>query len=61
MKNSTIKLNTEQFILNSKKIHGDKYNYSLVNYVNNKTNVKLICKVHGEFEIRPDNHIGKKS
>ena len=26
------KLTTQQFIERSKKIHGDKYNYTLVNY-----------------------------
>jgi predicted Zn-ribbon and HTH transcriptional regulator len=34
-----------------------KYNYDLVEYINNKTNVKVICQKHGVFETRPDNHI----
>jgi hypothetical protein len=38
------------------KIHGDKYNYSLVEYINNKTKVKIICKTHGVFEQLPSNH-----
>lgn len=37
--------------------HNDKYVYSLVKYINNKTKVKIICKKHGEFEQRPDNHL----
>jgi len=45
------------FIEKSRKIHGDKYDYSLVNYVNNKTKVKIICPIHGVFEQRPDSHL----
>lgn len=48
---------TEEFIEKSKKIHKDKYDYSLVNYINNKINVKIICPKHGEFEQTPDSHL----
>lgn len=41
-------INTEEFIEKAKKIHGDKYNYSKVVYVNSTTKVKIICKNHGE-------------
>lgn len=47
----------EMFIRKSINIHGDEYDYSMVNYINNKTKVKIICKKHGIFEQRPDNHI----
>lgn len=47
----------EEFIKEAKKIHGDKYDYSLVNYVNCSTKVKLICPIHGEFEITPNKHL----
>jgi very-short-patch-repair endonuclease len=45
------------------KIYGNTLDYSLLNYVNIRTKVKLICKEHGEFEIFPkhliyDNHQG---
>jgi len=46
----------EQFIKESKNIHGNKYDYSLVNYKNNRTNVKIICKKHGIFEQKPCKH-----
>ena len=46
----------EEFIKRAKEIHGDKYDYTLVDYKNNKTKVKIICKIHGIFEVRPDNH-----
>ena len=52
-----IKSNTDDFIVKSKKVHGDKYNYSLVIYKNDKTKVKIICSIHGEFEQRPNSHL----
>ena len=39
-----------------KKSHGNKYEYTLFNYVNNKTNIKVICKEHGVFEISHNKH-----
>ena len=48
----------DNFLLKSKLVHNNKYDYSMVDYKNNKTKVKIICKEHGVFEQRPDNHIG---
>ena len=48
---------TESFIKESKKIHGDKYDYSLVEYINAKTKVKIICPIHGTFEQSPRHHL----
>jgi hypothetical protein len=45
-----------EFIKKSKLIHGDKYDYSLVEYVNNNTKVKIICSIHGIFEQLPRSH-----
>lgn len=47
----------DQFITEAKKTHGDKYDYSLAKYVNNKGMIKIICPIHGVFEIRADKHI----
>ena len=38
-------------------MHGDKYDYSKVEYVDNVTNVCIICPEHGEFFQRPNNHL----
>jgi len=46
-----------EFINESVSIHGEQYDYSLTNYVNNYTDVTLICKKHGEFMIEPKNHL----
>jgi hypothetical protein len=48
---------TGSFITKAKKIHGDKYDYSKVNYVDSKTKVCIICPEHGEFWQRPDMHL----
>jgi hypothetical protein len=43
-------------ISNFTKVHGNRYDYSLVHYVNSRTNVKIICAQHGVFEQRPSSH-----
>lgn len=50
-------LTTQEFIEKARKIHGDKYDYSKVNYVNNHTNITIICSIHGEFDQLPLNHL----
>ena len=37
--------------------HGDRYDYSKVKYINVKTNIIIICKIHGEFQQKPDRHL----
>lgn len=40
---------TEQFINDSKKIHGNKYTYENTNYITGKEKVVIFCKKHGNF------------
>ncbi len=51
------KLNTEEFIKKAREVHGDKYDYSKVEYVNNRIKVCIVCPIHGEFWQRPSHHI----
>jgi len=51
------KYNTEKFIIESFEIHGDKYDYSLVNYQNLKTKVGILCPEHGVFQQSPASHL----
>ena len=51
------KYNTITFIEKAKQIHGDKYDYSLVDYKTIKTKVKIICPIHGVFEQTPEKHM----
>lgn len=51
------RLTTETFIEKAKKIHGDIYDYSKVEYINSKTKVCMICSKHGEFWQMPSRHL----
>lgn len=51
------KLTNKEFIEKAKIIHGDKYDYSKVEYVNAKTKVCIMCPEHGEFWQTPDKHL----
>ena len=48
---------TDFFIERAIEIHGDKYNYSKVNYINANTKVIIICPTHGEFKQTPSKHL----
>ena len=50
----------EDFIRKAREIHGDKYDYSKVEYVNSKTKVCIVCPEHGEFWQTPQGHLGGK-
>lgn len=53
---------TEYFINQAKEVHGDKYDYSLVEYKNTKTKVKIICNKldHGVFDQVPNSHLNNE-
>lgn len=53
----SVRKTKEQFIAEAKAIHGDKYDYSKVDYVDNKTKVCIICPIHGEFWQTPNGHL----
>ena len=55
-----LSMGKEEFIQKAQKIHGDKYDYSLVEYRNNKTKVKIICPKHGIFEQTPNRHLSSQ-
>lgn len=53
------RMSYNDFVQKSKMKHGDKYDYSKVNYVNSSTKVCIICKKHNyEFWQTPNNHLG---
>ena len=55
------RLTQDEFVTRCKKIHGDKYDYSLVVYKGAKEKVKIICPLHGTFEQLPRVHDHQKS
>jgi hypothetical protein len=48
------------FLNKARLVHGNKYNYSLVNYKNSHIKIKIICKKHGVFEQSPFKHLNEK-
>ena len=54
------RLTTREFIKRAKSVHGDKYDYSEVDYVNINTKVKIRCGKHGIFRQIAGNHINPK-
>lgn len=54
------KYTTKQFIQKAKAIHGDRYDYSKVNYIDSYSPVIIICSKHGEFSQIPNYHIQQK-
>jgi hypothetical protein len=47
----------ERFLQDAKNVHGDKYDYSEVNYKNALIKVKIICPEHGAFFQKPASHV----
>ena len=54
------RLTTEEFIAKSKEVHGEKYDYSNVEYINSHTTVSIVCPKHGMFKQEPRAHITQK-
>lgn len=52
---------TDEFIRRARAKFGEKFDYSLVNYVNNSTNVTIVCPVHGNYAQKPVNHLASPS
>lgn len=52
--------NKESFIQKAKSVHGDRYNYSQVEYITNWKKVTIICPDHGNFEQSPNAHLSQK-
>ena len=52
----TLRKSKEEFVEKAREIHGDRYDYSKVNYLTNKTKVCIICPEHGEFWMTPNAH-----
>lgn len=52
-----LKKSPEHFLEECRSIHGNRYDYSLVDYKNNYTPVNIICKTHGQFVMEPKNHL----
>jgi hypothetical protein len=47
---------TKEYIEEAKKIHGDRFDYSKVEYKSATEPIIIICRVHGEFLQTPSDH-----
>ena len=57
----TAPLNTEVFIERAKEIHGDRYDYSAVEYESFSSYVTIICGKHGPFPQKPSDHLSPRN
>lgn len=48
---------TEQFVVDAKSVHGEKYDYSKTKYVQAHEKVTITCPKHGDFEQEPNVHL----
>ncbi|AUR95108.1 hypothetical protein NVP1201B_03 [Vibrio phage 1.201.B._10N.286.55.F1] len=57
-RNDNKKISIHDFISRSKAVHREvEFDYSIVDYKNNNTKVKIICPIHGVFEQVPASHL----
>lgn len=54
---SHLRNNIDDFVKKAQEVHGNKYDYSKVDYKNTKTKVCIICPEHGEFWQTPCAHM----
>lgn len=52
---------TEEFIIDAKKIHGEKYDYSKVHFVSLAKKIEIICPIHGSWLQKPGDHLNSKA
>lgn len=50
---------TQRFKKQAKEIHGNRYDYTKSVYLHSMKPLTIICQLHGEFTIRPNNHISQ--
>lgn len=55
--NGGVRDTIDSFIKKAEKIHGNKYDYSKIKYINSKTKVSIVCPEHNEFWQKPSDHL----
>ena len=51
------RLTAKEFVTKARKVHGRRYAYSQVDYVNSRTPVLIVCRKHGAFPQSPNSHL----
>ncbi|MFS0729389.1 hypothetical protein ABC270_04825 [Curtobacterium sp. 1P10AnD] len=57
--NANVDIRRDRFVAKAVAVHGARYDYGQVEYVDARTEVTVICAKHGAFSVRPDNHTSK--
>ncbi len=57
--NANVDIRRDRFIAKAVAVHGARYDYGQVTYVDARTDVTVTCGEHGAFTVRPDNHTSK--
>jgi hypothetical protein len=52
--------NIETYTVIANRVHNNTYDYSESKYVNSSTKIIIICKTHGQFLMRPNDHLSNK-
>jgi ssDNA-binding Zn-finger/Zn-ribbon topoisomerase 1 len=55
-----LRMTTKDFIAKARQVHGDRFDYSKVDYRNSDSNITIVCPKHGAFEQLPYNHLDGK-
>lgn len=55
------KFTTEEYLEKVKVVHGDKYDYTNTVYLGNDQQLDIICRKHGLFSQRANDHLSKKA
>ena len=58
---TSVTYSKSKFIQDATKIHGNLYDYSRCQYKNSSDKVEIVCKKHGAFWVKPNNHTINKS
>lgn len=54
---NNIKCKNEEFIEKAIKIHGDKYTYNKVDYIDAHEKIIITCLKHGDYSQKPNSHL----
>lgn len=50
-------ISTAEFIIKARKVHGNKFSYDNVNYINQNKLINISCPIHGAFNQKPKDHL----
>ncbi len=58
-KNNILEKSLNKFLVDADDLYGDTYDYSQIKYLHSRTNINLVCDLHGSFPVTPEKHIKK--